>query len=79
MALGQIIGGKLGAHLAIKKGASLIRPIFIVIVFSTLSVLFYRNYVMPKNLKILFLSFFIICIFAFLMWNFKSKYFKKSP
>jgi uncharacterized protein len=39
MAAGQIIGGKIGAHLAIKKGAKLIRPVFIVMVTITIIVL----------------------------------------
>jgi uncharacterized membrane protein YfcA len=39
MAGGQIIGGKLGAHLAIKKGAQLIRPFFIFVVTITIIVL----------------------------------------
>jgi uncharacterized membrane protein YfcA len=42
MAGGQIIGGKLGAHLAIKKGAKLIRPFFIVMVTITIVVLIYK-------------------------------------
>jgi uncharacterized membrane protein YfcA len=35
MAAGQFIGSKIGAHLAIKNGARLIRPLFLVVVFST--------------------------------------------
>jgi uncharacterized membrane protein YfcA len=36
MGAGQIIGGKIGAHLAIKKGAQLIRPIFLIVVALTI-------------------------------------------
>ena len=36
MAAGQLLGGRLGAHLAIKKGAKLIRPFFIVMVTITI-------------------------------------------
>jgi uncharacterized membrane protein YfcA len=44
MAAGSILGGQLGAHLAIKKGASLIRPLFICIVSLTIASLIYKNY-----------------------------------
>lgn len=44
MAAGQIIGGQLGASLALKKGVKLIRPIFLTMVFLTISSLAYRNY-----------------------------------
>jgi uncharacterized membrane protein YfcA len=42
MAAGQVFGGKLGAHLAIKKGAKLIRPVFITMVTITIIVLLSR-------------------------------------
>lgn len=42
MAIGQVIGGKCGAGLAIKKGANLIRPVFICVVTVTIIVLFYK-------------------------------------
>lgn len=44
MAAGQIIGGQLGASLAINKGVKLIRPLFLMMVFGTISVLAYRSY-----------------------------------
>lgn len=44
MAAGQFIGGRLGAKLAIKNGAQLIRPIFLSVVTSTIAVLIYRSY-----------------------------------
>ncbi len=44
MAAGQIIGGRVGAHFAIKKGAALIRPIFILVVVVTMATLFYKSY-----------------------------------
>jgi len=44
MAAGQLIGGRLGAYLAIKKGVQLIRTIFILVVAATLAMLFYKNY-----------------------------------
>jgi len=43
MAVGQIIGGKLGSHLVIKKGAAFVRPIFLCVVLVTLVVMIYRN------------------------------------
>jgi uncharacterized membrane protein YfcA len=44
MALGQLIGGRLGAGLAIKNGTQLVRPIFLTVVTATISVLVYRAY-----------------------------------
>ena|SRR5579872_1085911 len=44
MAAGQLMGGRLGAYLAIKKGAGLIRPVFIIVVSITVATLFYKNY-----------------------------------
>lgn len=43
MGAGQIIGGKLGSHLVIKKGARFVRPVFLTIVFLTIVVLVYRE------------------------------------
>lgn len=45
MAAGQLIGGRLGAHLAITKGAKLIRPIFLSVVSITITSLLYKSYV----------------------------------
>lgn len=44
MAFGQIIGGRMGAHLAITKGARLIRPVFLGVVSLTIASLIYKNY-----------------------------------
>lgn len=44
MALGQLIGGRIGASLAIKKGSGLIRPLYVVVVSSTIVTLSYRSY-----------------------------------
>jgi uncharacterized protein len=44
MALGQIIGARLGSNLAIKKGAGFIRPIFLTVVLLTIARLVYQNY-----------------------------------
>jgi uncharacterized membrane protein YfcA len=44
MAAGQLIGGRLGAQVAIKNGAKLIRPLFLVMVTVTILVLLYRQY-----------------------------------
>lgn len=53
MAAGQMIGARLGAHFAIKKGAKVIRPIFLIIVFATISSLIYRNYQQYLQLGVL--------------------------
>lgn len=44
MAAGQIIGGWLGAHLAVKQGVRLIRPLFLTMVLMTILSMLYRNY-----------------------------------
>ncbi len=44
MAAGQVIGGQLGATLAITKGVKLIRPLFLIMMFVTISSLVYRSY-----------------------------------
>jgi hypothetical protein len=44
MGCGQLIGGKLGAHLAIKNGAKLIRPIFIAVISLAIITLVYKSY-----------------------------------
>jgi uncharacterized protein len=44
MAIGQILGSIVGARLVIKKGAKLIRPVFITIVILTTIKLLYQNY-----------------------------------
>lgn len=45
MAAGQLIGGRLGANLAIKSGAKVIRPIFLFVVSGTILTLMYKSYV----------------------------------
>ncbi len=45
MAGGQIIGARIGSGLAIQRGASFIRPIFLTMVFLTIVRLIYVNYV----------------------------------
>lgn len=44
MAVGQLVGGRIGAQLAIKKGVNLIRPVFFMVVTSTIATLIYRSY-----------------------------------
>lgn len=44
MACGQVIGSRLGAHLAIKNGARLIRPFFLCVVSLAITTMFYRAY-----------------------------------
>lgn len=44
MAAGQLIGGRLGASLAISKGTRLVRPLFLCVVTSSLATLIYKGY-----------------------------------
>lgn len=65
MAAGQLIGGYLGANLAITQGAKFIRPVFIVMVSATILSLIYKNYLYHAslNIKILFV-FSIVTVIA---------------
>ncbi len=51
MAAGQIIGAKIGAHLAIRNGARLIRPVFMLVVFFTTGMMVYKTYSEPVILS----------------------------
>jgi uncharacterized protein len=44
MGFGQLIGARLGAKMAIKRGAPFIRPIFITVVLAITAKLLYQNY-----------------------------------
>lgn len=44
MALGQLVGGRIGAQLAIKKGVSLIRTVFFIVITATIATLIYKSY-----------------------------------
>ncbi len=50
MAMGQLIGGRIGVYFAIKNGARLIRPIFISVVSTTIITLAYKSYIGPEKL-----------------------------
>jgi len=43
MACGQLIGGRLGAHLAMKKGTQLIRPLFLMMMLAAILTLLYHD------------------------------------
>lgn len=43
MLVGQFIGGRLGAGLAVKKGSALIRPLFLTMIFVTIASMIYRD------------------------------------
>lgn len=44
MGAGQLIGGRMGAHLAIKNGSALIKPVFISIIIFTVASVLYKNF-----------------------------------
>lgn len=74
MAAGQLIGGRVGAHLAIKKGVSIIRPLFILVVTATITTLIYRNYSNSKNTEILLFTIFsLISMAGIYAWNVKRR------
>ena len=50
MACGQLLGGKIGSQLVILKGAELVRPVFLTIVFFTILVMFFKSYIGFTNL-----------------------------
>lgn len=45
MAVGQLVGGRIGAHLVLSRGARFIRPVFLIMVTLTLCRLLWINYV----------------------------------
>jgi uncharacterized membrane protein YfcA len=44
MAVGQIIGARMGSGIVVEKGAKFIRPIYLIIVLLTMIKLFYQRY-----------------------------------
>ncbi|MEW5799109.1 MAG: TSUP family transporter [Bacteroidota bacterium] len=44
MAVGQIIGARIGARLAVKKGIAVIRPLYIIVVLATIAKLLYDRF-----------------------------------
>jgi uncharacterized membrane protein YfcA len=47
MGAGQLLGGRLGAHLAVTRGARFIRPIFLVMAGLTVVKLLYSHFLRP--------------------------------
>lgn len=85
MAAGQIIGGRIGAKLAIKRGANLIRPVFLIMVTATICVLTYRNYSnLSRNNILLYLNYYpqflalMIIVFVVLYFTYARKAIIKS-
>ncbi len=72
MAAGQIIGGKLGAALAINNGAEFIRPVFLIMVVVTMATLIYRNYADTNNYVILLTTAAVLAAVAF-SWTMKKQ------
>ncbi len=70
MAVGQLVGGRIGAQLAIKKGVGLIRPVFFIVVTSTIAALIYRSYATPEwfnsmlNQRYILISFGLIVVLS---------------
>ena len=69
MAAGQLIGGRLGAHLAIRNGAKLIRPVFLSIVSLTLFSLLSKHYLHNQTLPIILI--FILLAFGSLTFYYR--------
>jgi uncharacterized protein len=44
MALGQVVGGVLGAHLVMHKGAGFVRPLYLIVVIALLLKLVYERF-----------------------------------
>src|SRR3990167_2051213 len=76
MAAGQLVGGRLGGQLAIKKGVKLIRPIFIIVVSSTIVSLFYKNYISSHQINLfieLCIGGVVATVISLHWWNSKRK------
>jgi uncharacterized membrane protein YfcA len=80
MAAGQFIGGQLGAHLAIKKGAQIIRPIFIIVVSVSVMSLVYKNYLHDQQTWVILLAGFsyVVGIGGIYFWNNKKMHEKAA-
>ncbi|MBV9576538.1 MAG: TSUP family transporter [Gammaproteobacteria bacterium] len=81
MAAGQLIGGRLGAVLAIKNGAALIRPIFMSMVTLLILSLVYKNYVTTSHFSLLSRLLFITCLlifFSIILFSFAKKFLNRS-
>jgi len=53
MAAGQLIGGRLGANLAMTKGIKIIRPLFLIMVTGTIGSLVWRSYTSSDRFAIM--------------------------
>ncbi len=45
MAIGQIMGARIGARLAVKRGITVIRPLYIIVVLATIAKLLYNRFI----------------------------------
>lgn len=78
MACGQFLGGKIGSQLVILNGAKVVRPIFLMIVFFTILMMFCKSYIGFENvIKLIatiklntFTIFFVAIILSIVAVNF---------
>lgn len=81
MAAGSLIGGRVGAGLALRKGAKLIRPVFLAVVTVTIATLVYRSYSHSEIFKQLTHQYQTLLIFigVSILMTIVVLYFKKRP
>lgn len=69
MAAGQLIGGRIGAELAIKKGAKLIRPVFLCVVSATIATLVFKNFFFSEDIFLFIQSSNIVLISLLVLFS----------
>ncbi len=73
MACGQLLGGRLGAHFAMKKGFNLIRPLFLLMMFVAILTLIYRNHSTWHTLYQFGFALVFFGITIFYVWKIKKQ------
>lgn len=73
MAAGQLLGGRIGAHFAMRKGSKLIRPLFLVMMFAAIVTLICRDDSDWRNLYQLGFALIFLCVAFFYVWKMKKQ------
>lgn len=72
MALGQLLGGRIGAQFAMSRGARVVRPLFLLMMFAAIVTLIYRDDSNWRGGLQLGFSLVFMGIAAFYFWNMKK-------
>jgi uncharacterized membrane protein YfcA len=72
MALGQLLGGRIGAQLAMHKGTQLVRPLFLFMMLVAILTLLYRDHSAASSVYELGFAFVFVLITFFYIWKMKK-------